>query len=198
MPFDARIAINVYCVNCDYEAFVLGSAATTCFNEMGYFKQGPIDLYLWPLQKFKEDIICFASNHIGDKSTRACITLNLKSFMYPLKYERKIEHLGAISEEYFDYFNRVIDDEESKDNKFTNLKKILIKYHRDPFYNSDDDERFMIFKERELLKNEPTYLPLFIKSIHWSFIELMTEAHKILNTWAKLEANTALSLLQSE
>ena len=198
LPNDARIAVNAWCVNFDRQSFCLGSAATTIFNEQGYFKQGEMDLYLWPLTKFNQDITCYGINNMGTKDSKACITIEMQEFPMPLIYYRKKHHLGECEDEFYEYFDQESDYESNDTNKFTTLKRILNEYNRDPFYNYDDHERLMIYEQRELLKNEPTYLPLFIKSIHWSFIEMMHESHKILDTWAPIDANTALGLLQNE
>ena len=198
LPNDARIAVNAWCVNFERQSFCLGSAATTIFNEQGCLKQGEIDLYLWPLTKFNQDITCYGINNMGSKDSKACITIEMPTFELPIVYYRKLDHLGDRRGEFYEYFTQVSDYESKGTNKFTTLKRILNEYNRDPFYNYNDQERFMIYKQRELLKNEPTYLPLFIKSIHWSFIEMMHESHKILKTWAPIDANTALGLLQNE
>jgi len=54
---DMRLGINVWCVDSNRQSFCIGSAGMTLFTQEGFLKQGEIDIHLWPLEKFKKDII---------------------------------------------------------------------------------------------------------------------------------------------
>ena len=60
----------------------------TIFNFDGYIKQGNHEAYLWPLQKFRDDLIWYGSNRIKQKESRAWVTITFKKHDKPLKHKQ--------------------------------------------------------------------------------------------------------------
>lgn len=88
LTVDWRLAINVWCVNTINRWFLLGSAGMTIFNSDEFIRQGNHDVYLWPLQKFRDDLICYGSNRMRQKETRARVTITFKCHDKPLKQKQ--------------------------------------------------------------------------------------------------------------
>jgi hypothetical protein len=135
---DARIGINLWCVDSRFKSFWLGSAGITLFTQDGFLKQGDYDIYLWPLERFKKEIIWFGMNHVGDKETRPTITISLNKFKTPIKF---------------------IKSDLDKDDIFA---------RRTPEETNKFEERIEFLKNKgELEKDEqPNFLPLFMKSLN--------------------------------
>lgn len=83
-----RLAINVWWVNLKNRWFLLGSAGVTIFNSDKFIKQEDHDVYLWPFQKFRDDLIWYGSNRVGKKENRARVTITFKAHGKPLKHRQ--------------------------------------------------------------------------------------------------------------
>lgn len=138
---DSRLGINVWCVDSKKRSFCLGSAGMTLFTQDGHLKQKEYDIYLWPLQKFKEDLICYGSNHVGEKQSRPYVRIKLEDFGVPVKYKK-----GEKDDQSHHYARRS-----------TIAKK-----------NYEERLEYLKSKQKEEFNEESYFLPLFMKSIKHS------------------------------
>lgn len=176
---DSKLAINVWCIDMKKRAFCLGSAAITLFSEEGFLKQKNQDIYLWPLERYNEDLICFGMNRIGAEKMRPTLRLRLINHGEPVKLGKITDFLQAKPN------NKDGIEIPSEDNRYTHIldnikenKKKRIEYYNKLTEADDDNESF---------------LPLFMKSSSHK-AEDDTNMQK---DWESIDPNTALGLLQS-
>lgn len=53
---NARLAMNVWCIDQQKRCMCIGSAGMNLFTERGFLKQEDYEVFLWPMEKFKEDL----------------------------------------------------------------------------------------------------------------------------------------------
>jgi hypothetical protein len=161
------------------QAFCLGSAGITLFGENGFLKQKDHNVYLWPFEKYNEELICYSNNRIGQKKSRPIINLGFMSYGRPVK-------LGNIGGPAHSRNQSKVDVDMSDENIRFSLIRESNRENRQKrfdYYNkineADDDD-------------DQSFLPLFMKSSS----QKGEDDVNMQKDWESIDPNTALGLLQ--
>jgi hypothetical protein len=124
--------------------------------------------------------------------------IEFETFILPVYYssrnERKIEERG-LSKNTQDLEDKDVLSEEVTNKDLADLKKYLT---RNPLERLTDSEKKILFKCREHYQTIPAGLQLFLRSVDWNRPVLVNECYKILENWAPMLPDEAISLLDAK
>lgn len=136
-------------------------------------KTGYQELVFWPFKLFPKDISCYGSNRNSKSNVpRFKLGINIKKDRQPIKYGREV------SEEF--------------DNEIYKFQKYFITL------TFSDPKKVKQFERRFQYKNDPSKLPIILKTINWCSVQMRQEGINIYKSWAEIKDSHALTLLQHE
>ena len=163
MPRETRVAVNLVAYDKNKKKnFTLGSSSVPIFNENGIMESNKIELFLWPLYKVDQRVVCTApylgKYHLkGDqqptynKEDYCTIILEFplfsKPIIYTLKSPQSYREFLKLKNPHIDDINSMTEITSLYENSFEHLDKIIESLR-------DTDTYFMNIDKKRKDKNE--------------------------------------------
>lgn len=186
LPQGCRIIFNLYSKN----NHPVGWCGLTLFNFDQTLKTGELQLHLWDGECPSPSVP--ALQNISSEAEGRVLTIELPAFDTPIVYEVKEKSsekkapAGNITTKSLQwYLSRMSPIEKAR----------FIDIMNDPISMLSAADKQMIWKLREALIVEPTYLPKFLLSVNWFDPDAVREAYRLLYLWEIPEYVQALQIL---
>lgn len=171
--------------------FPVGHVCTPLIDFKNMLKSGCNKLRMWPNEKAKLTTSCM--ENIGSTDNPMAITFELDTFAYPVVFPTgKPPSAMRTRFDEFELEQNSRYGELSEEDLKKELTRIL---HQDPLYVLNDEEKWRIWQNRELLKCNPNALSKFLLSVPWRYPTAVHDAHEMLYEWERPSPIDAIELL---
>ncbi|CDW85366.1 phosphatidylinositol 3-and 4-kinase family protein [Stylonychia lemnae] len=212
IPMKTRLSFNIIMLTKEGQQLTIGCVSLNLFDEKGRFRNGLRELNVWPFYELDERLGCMKEYngitvsqaqskdfHKQIDSLFTKLLIEFEGFNYPFYYssrdEKKIDFykLSTNYEDREDKANLI--NVQVKNQDLAKLKRYL---NQNPLTKFDDTVKRELFKCREHYQTHPQGLPIFLRSVQWNRPIQVNEVYKMLQNWALMKPEEAISLLDAK